>query len=159
MARLVIMMVCLLAACETRGTEEAESRPPEPAPKIYGQLHQANGSVTPLAEITANPTRYEGREIRTEGEILRVCQKRGCWLELTDSSGARAFVPMAGHAFAVPMDSMGKPALVEGIVHRRERSDAEREHLKSDGAGDSIPAVSIEANAVVIRSRSAAKKL
>jgi hypothetical protein len=158
MARLFIMAVCLLAGCEMqRAVTDAESRAPEAAPQIYGQLRQANGRVTPLAEITANPARYEGKEIRTEGEIQRVCQKRGCWLELADSSGARVFVPMAGHAFVVPMDSMEERALIEGIVHRRERSDAERKHLKSDGAGDSIPAVSIEANAVVIRSRGAAE--
>jgi hypothetical protein len=153
MPRLFIMTLCLLAGCETqRAVTEA-------APQIYGQLRQANGSVTPLAQIAADPTRYEGKEIRTEGEIQRVCQKRGCWLELADSSGARVFVPMAGHAFVVPMDSMGERALVEGTVHRRERSDAERNHLKSDGAGDGIPTVSIEANAVVIRSRDAARKL
>jgi len=154
MARLFIMTVCLLAGCETqRAVTDAESRATEAAPQIYGQLRQANGSVTPLAQIAADPTRYEGEEIRTEGEIQRVCQKRGCWLELADSSGSRVFVPMAGHAFVVPMDSIGEQALIEGTVRRRERSDAEREHLKSDGAGDSIPTVSIEANAVVIRSR------
>lgn len=157
MARLFMITMCLLAACEARTASEPESGAEATVPKTYGQLRQANGNVIPLAQIAADPTRYVGREIRTEGEIQRVCQKRGCWLELADSSGARVFVPMAGHAFAVPMDSIGERALVEGIVHRRERSDAERKHLKSDGAGDSIPAVSIEANAVVIRSRGPAE--
>jgi hypothetical protein len=49
------------------------------------------------------------------------------------------------------MDSVGETALVEGTVHRRERSEAERQHLESDGAGSSIPAVSIEAAGVLIR--------
>ena len=157
MARLFIMTVCLLAGCETRSVAGPESHAPETAPTIYGQLRQPDGRVIPLAQIAADPTRYEGREIRTEGEILRVCQRRGCWLELADSSGARVFVPMAGHAFTVPMDSVGARALVEGTVHRRELSDAERNHLKSDGAGDSIPTVSIEAKAVVIPSAGAAE--
>jgi hypothetical protein len=118
---------------------------------VYGELREPDGGLTPLSEITADPAQYEGRVVLTEGEVQRVCQKRGCWLELADSSGARAFVPMAGHSFTVPMDSVGETALVEGTVHRRERSEAERQHLESDGAGSSIPAVSIEAAGVLIR--------
>ena len=118
---------------------------------VYGELREPDGRLTPLSQITADPAQYEGRVVLTEGEVQRVCQKRGCWLELADSSGARAFVPMAGHSFTVPMDSVGETALVEGTVHRRERSEAERQHLESDGAGSSIPAVSIEAAGVLIR--------
>jgi hypothetical protein len=163
MAAFVLTTAWVLAACETQGVEatqslgeahvpqKAEAKTKPAVPRTYGQLRQPNGRVIPLAKIAANPTRYEGRQVRTEGEIQRVCQKKGCWLELADADGTRAFVPMAGHAFAVPMDSIGNEAVVEGIVHRRERSHAERKHLKDDGAGDSIPALSIEANAVVIR--------
>ena len=148
----IIMSACLLSGCDAKGAVGASESHAEDSTAIFGQLHRADGPITALTQIASDPARYEGREIRTEGEIQRVCQKRGCWLELADSSGARVFVPMAGHAFTVPMESVGQQALVEGIVHRRERSDAEREHLKSDGASDSIPTVSIEANAVVIRS-------
>ena len=159
----VALIVLGLAACEPQGVEatqslgeayvpqKAEAKTKPAVPQTYGQLRQPNGRVIPLAKIAANPTRYEGRQVRTEGEIQRVCQKKGCWLELADADGTRAFVPMAGHAFAVPMDSIGNEAVVEGIVHRRERSHAERKHLEDDGAGGSIPALSIEANAVVIR--------
>lgn len=163
MAAFVLTTAWVLAACETQGVEatqslgeadvpqKAEAKTKPAVPQTYGQVRQPNGRVIPLAKIAANPTRYEGRQVRTEGQIQRVCQKKGCWLELADADGTRAFVPMAGHAFAVPMDSIGNEAVVEGIVHRRERSHAERKHLKDDGAGDSIPALSIEANAVVIR--------
>jgi starvation-inducible outer membrane lipoprotein len=163
MAAFIVTTAWVLAACETQGVEatqslgeahvpqKAEAKTKPAVPQTYGQLRRPNGRVIPLATIAANPTRYEGRQVRTEGQIQRVCQKKGCWLELADAIGSRVFVPMGGHAFAVPMDSIGNEALVEGIVHRRERSHAERKHLKDDGAGDSIPALSIEANAVVIR--------
>ena len=153
MAALVFVTALLGTACERRDAEPsapAEATDLEEA-RTFGELRQPGGPVTALAEIAANATRYEGQQVRTEGEIQRVCQKKGCWLELADAAGTRAFVPMAGHAFAVPMDSVGNDAVVEGTVRRRERSDAEREHLKSDGAGDSIPVLSIEATAVVIR--------
>ena len=152
----LVWTVWALAACEAERVEPTVGETfvadeAETSSQTYGQVRQPNGRVIPLAAIAAEPTLYEGRQIRTEGEIQRVCQKKGCWLELADATGARAFVPMAGHAFAVPIDSAGRKALVDGTVHRRERSEAEREHLKDDGASDSIPPLSIEANAVVLR--------
>ncbi|MEM7137351.1 MAG: DUF4920 domain-containing protein [Myxococcota bacterium] len=144
-----VTLLLSLAACETRGAEQQAAE--TPAPRVFGELVVDDGPVTPLTEIAADPARFEGQRVRTEGTIERVCQRRGCWLELADAAGARAFVPMAGHAFVVPMDSVGQAALIEGTVHRRQRSAAERKHLESDGAGSEIPALSVQANAVVVR--------
>ncbi|MEM7437365.1 MAG: DUF4920 domain-containing protein [Myxococcota bacterium] len=143
-----VTVLALSAACEKQGVDDQAD---QPAPRVFGEVLAEDGAITLLTEIATDPERFEGQTVQTEGTIERVCQKRGCWLELADERGARAFVPMAGHAFVVPMDSVGKTAIVEGTVHRRERSPAERKHLESDGAGDQIPALSIEANAVVLR--------
>lgn len=151
-SRLLLVTVFALAGCESRGVvSEPDSTGDSASPTVYGQLLQPGTSVVRLSEIVADPASYDGQVVLTEGEVQRVCQKRGCWLELADSNGARAFVPMAGHSFTVPMESVGEQAQVEGTVHVRERSEAERKHLESDGAGSNIPAVSIEANAVLIR--------
>lgn len=147
----LFLCACLLAGCESRPSPvDSSSSDPKPSPIVYGELQQPNGEITALAEIAASPELYEGKEVRTKGQIERVCQRRGCWLELSDSTGARAFVPMAGHAFTVPKESIGEQALIEGTVHRRQRSEAERNHLESDGAGSEIPTISIEAIGVLI---------
>ena len=98
MAAFVVTTAWVLAACETQGVEatqslgeahvpqKAEAKTKPAVPQTYGQVRQPNGRVIPLAKIAANPTRYEGRQVRTEGEIQRVCQKKGCWLELTDAT-------------------------------------------------------------------------
>ena len=151
MVRALLIASCLVVGCKAQAGGESSAQEGVPSPMVYGELREPDGGLTPLSEITADPAHYEGRVVLTEGEVQRVCKKRGCWLELADSSGARAFIPMAGHSFTVPMDSVGETALVEGTVHRRERSEAERQHLESDGAGSSIPAVSIEATGVLIR--------
>ena len=149
--RMFAAMLILLGACESTSSDTVASAPAETAaPRVFGQV-QGDGSVTALADIVAEPARFDGQRVRTEGAVERVCQKRGCWLELADASGNRAFVPMAGHSFTVPAESVGEDAVIEGTVHLRERSQAEVDHLKSDGAGDRIPAVSIEATGVVIR--------
>lgn len=148
-----LLLTVSLFAIPSLGCESSSPRTidAESEATVYGQLHEPSSELVSLMRIAAEPTIYLGRQVRTEGEIQRVCQKRGCWLELAGADGTRAFVPMAGHAFAVPKESVGSEALVEGTVRVRERSQAERQHLEADGAGKSIPALSIEANAVVIR--------
>ncbi|MGB5810108.1 MAG: hypothetical protein WBG86_06230, partial [Polyangiales bacterium] len=83
LALLLGALVCM-ASCDTRpadGVETArESGIESTASQTYGELRQPNGRVVPRAEIAADPSRYEGRPVQTEGEIQRVCQKRGCWL-------------------------------------------------------------------------------
>jgi hypothetical protein len=152
MVRLFVITLCMLAGCEPRNVDPVTDLAEESAAAgatVYGAL-QGSDRITALSDITSDPESYRGQRVRTEGEVQRVCQKRGCWLELADPSGARAFVPMAGHSFTVPMDAVGQRALIEGTVRVRERSQAEVEHLKSDGASNVIPAVSIEATGVLL---------
>ena len=50
------------------------------------------------------------------------------------------------------MDSVGTKRWSGHLSIAASAAQAERKHLEDDGAGNSIPALSIEANAVVIRS-------
>ena len=88
--------------------------------------------------------------MRTEGEIARVCQRAGCWMELRAPDGPAVRVPMAGHSFFLPQDSAGRHATMQGRVQIREHSADVREHLESEGAQATASALSIEATGVVI---------
>jgi hypothetical protein len=43
---------------------------------------------------------------------------------------------MQGHGFAVPMDSRGKTAVVEGTLSSREFTEAQVKHLEKDAGKD-----------------------
>jgi hypothetical protein len=85
--------------------------------------------VTPLTDLLARPTVFAEKVVVTAGTIARVCQHRGCWMELRAEGAAAddktvAKIPMAGHAFFVPSDSSGKRATVQGIVSVSEGTDS-----------------------------------
>ena len=174
--RVAALALALVGACqgtpEPTARLEREPRPPgagaegpSPAPEgaeaeeaaepgdgqLFGAALEPERALTPLAAIVAEPSRFAGRVVRTEGQIARVCQRMGCWMELRDGEdGPAVRVPMAGHGFFLPRDSAGRRAVMQGRVALRELSAAERAHLESEGARATASALSIEATGVVI---------
>jgi hypothetical protein len=73
--------------------------------------------------------------VLVSGEVESVCQKKGCWLVVKDGE-AQARILMKDHAFTVPMDTKGKPVVVEGLLEARTFNEAQVKHLEKDAGGD-----------------------
>lgn len=104
-----------------------------------------------LSVALKSPEQFmEGGHFLT-GNITRVCQKKGCWMILTDGEDF-ARVDFNDHSFFIPKDSTGS-ATVFGRLVKKELSDEQRAHFKAEGSGD-LPAVSYElvADSVKIKS-------
>lgn len=106
---------------------------------------------TPLATIAAAPATFDGQVVVTVGHIERVCQRMGCWMELTAEGAQPVRVPMAGHSFFLPRDVAGHDATIEGRVLLTPLSPEARAHLASEGALATADELSIEATSVVVR--------
>ena len=131
---------------------EAEPAAPEvdPAQTVFG-AGVTDRELTSLSDLTASPERFDGQVIKTEGEITAVCQRMGCWMEMRGEEGAPTVrVPLAGHNYFLPRDVSGRRATIEGQVAIRELSDAEREHLASEGAQAVATALQVSATGVVL---------
>jgi len=50
---------------------------------------------------------FVGQKVRVEGVITGVCEKRGCWMQLTDPDSARAFASRSRTGDCHPYESMG----------------------------------------------------
>ncbi len=156
MRRALFAASCLLGACtasaepSARLAPEAEAEAPAVASTSYGAAIDERLPLTPLSEIVAAPERFRDRVVRTEGEIARVCQRAGCWMELREGDGPAVRVPMAGHAFFLPRDAAGRRATMQGRVTVQELSADVRAHLESEGAQATASALSIDATGVVI---------
>jgi hypothetical protein len=118
--------------------------------RLFGSA-LSDRTETALADIAASPSTYEGQTVRTEGTIARVCQRMGCWMELTADGAQPVRVPMAGHSFFLPRDVAGRPATIEGRVLLTPLSPGARAHLASEGAVATADELSIEATGVVVR--------
>ena len=131
--------------------EEGEPSTAEPAePDTFGAA-LTDRALTPLAQITAAPADYAGQVVKTEGEIQQVCQRMGCWMEMSSEGGPTIRVPLAGHNYFLPRDASGRHAIIEGEVALVELSQADREHLESEGALAVATSLQISATGVVLR--------
>jgi hypothetical protein len=120
--------------------------------RLFGRAIDSSIPVTSLGAILAAPESYSDRVVRTEGQIARVCQRMGCWMELREREGEPGVrVPMAGHSFFLPRDVAGRPAALEGRVLLLALSPEARAHLESEGAVATASSLSIEATGVVVR--------
>ncbi len=155
--RRALLGLGVLVAADCTASAEPSARL-EPAPAVapaapsssFGAPIDDALPLTPLADIVAEPERFRDRVVRTEGEIARVCQRAGCWMELRADEGPAVRVPMAGHAFFLPRDSAGRHATMQGRVTIQELSADHRAHLESEGAQATTSALSIDATGVVI---------
>ncbi len=92
---------------------------------------------TALKAVLAEPGKFAGQVVKTEGLVARACAKKGCWMELqladgTEASGMR--VTFKDYGFFVPLDSAGAQAIIEGTVEIKTLSKEDAAHLESEGA-------------------------
>jgi hypothetical protein len=111
-----------------------------------------------LSEVLAHPQDHSSNPIITEGVIQKVCQNKGCWMELAPKAGEAGMrVTFKGYSFFVPTDSQGRQATVEGKISVQKLSPADVDHLMGEGvkliknADGSANEVSFEAAGVELR--------
>jgi hypothetical protein len=141
-----------LAPAEGRPDEpvdEPADGPREGASERFGQPLETERELTALASILGTPERFDGRVVRTEGRVERVCQKMGCWMELACDEGS-VRIPMAGHSFFIPKDAAGRRATVEGKVGVKTLDRRTKDHLRAEGARQ-VAALHIAATGVELR--------
>lgn len=89
-------------------------------PKSYGKGVSIK-DATPLADVLASPSKYEGRTVRVEGYVTSVCAEMGCWLALapTRAKADKTLLIQVEHGVVVfPMSARGSRAVAEGVVER-----------------------------------------
>ncbi len=102
----------------------------------YGEpMKLAAAETTCIKTVFGDRMKYDGKNIRVAGLVDSVCAKKGCWMRLTDDKASETlFVkftcPVAGRL--VPMDAVGKRAVVEGTLEVATMSEAEARHYKED---------------------------
>jgi len=100
----------------------------------YGEAVKPDGQATPAATVLGDLPAYEGKPVRVAGTVSKVCERKGCWLEMTDG-GRELFVkftcPIDGRL--IPMEAIGKSAIVEGQLAIKEIPEADPRHLAEEG--------------------------
>ncbi len=72
---------------------------------------------TKIASILEKPEEYLGKTVMVEGEVTDVCQKAGCWLEMTDASAKKIKIKVKDGEIVFPKKSKGSKIKAEGMVY------------------------------------------
>jgi len=109
------------------------SRPSLPAGEIVGGEIRTN-EVLHLAVVDARPEAYANRTLLIEATVAAVCQKKGCWMQITDQ-GARAMVRWESGCdgqYAFPKDLQGRRVLIQGSIYPKTISEPDARHLEEE---------------------------
>lgn len=98
--------------------------------KKYGKTIDLK-EKTKISEVLSKPEKYMGKKVLVEGTVVNVCEKRGCWIELSsDKKYETIKVKVNDGEIVFPMESKGKTALVEGELYSIESKET-KEHKEN----------------------------
>lgn len=88
---------------------------------------------TKIADLLAKPDAYVGQTVRVEGVASKVCEHRGCWVEIAQDGSAMR-VKVDDGVIVFPRDVMGKRIAAEGVFTKKViPAQAEAKHAAHAG--------------------------
>jgi len=142
-----VALLAALVGCQTHAREDqpapdAKPAPAAPAPmtaaapaKAFGAPITA-GPELALSDVLAHPERFRDQAVTVEGQVRSACTRRGCWMELAQSSDPKlpgCRVTFKDYGFFVPTDSAGSHAKVQGTFGVNTLPPERVAHLESEG--------------------------
>ncbi|MFN4082285.1 MAG: DUF4920 domain-containing protein [Bacteroidia bacterium] len=87
-----------------------------------------------LAQLKKEMEGKTEMNVKLLAKVDEVCQKKGCWMNLTDGEGNSIRVTFKDYGFFMPLDAAGRLAIVEGIAKIEETSIEDlKEYAKDAG--------------------------
>ena len=137
------VLVSLSVGCANQNHDNSPTPPaaaPAAAPaggKSFGEpLKMKADEAVPVASVLNHVDHYQGKYVRVSGTVSKVCERKGCWLQMNDpaASDKTLFVkftcPVDGRL--IPAEALGKPVVVEGTLQVKEISEADARHIKEE---------------------------
>lgn len=126
----LVATVAMFVACNNSKvkTEEANNY------KSFGDSITANNvtEAKVLAEKYNNLKVGDTAQVKFEGTIVEVCQKKGCWMTVDLGNDQTTFVRFKDYEFFVPFEAGNHNAIVEGEAFITETSVEELQHYAKD---------------------------
>jgi hypothetical protein len=116
---------------------------------VFAQIEKLGRDITltektNIAAIIANPESFVGKTVLVEGDVLDVCQKAGCWMELKNEGGDKIRIKVKDGDIVFPVSAIGSKALAEGTVYKIELTKEEAikfyEHIAEENGREFDPA-------------------
>jgi hypothetical protein len=137
MIGVLLVPICFIGiGCTTNQPTSADVKAPTAIYRTFGEPASGKTDMptVPVQAAMKDAEQYNGKHLYLTGTVASVCPKKGCWITLGDADAKPMFIkftcPVDGRL--IPMEAVGKPAIVEGIVKVVTLSEAEARHYKED---------------------------
>ncbi|PKP17430.1 MAG: DUF4920 domain-containing protein [Bacteroidetes bacterium HGW-Bacteroidetes-23] len=110
--------------------------------KTFGDSISADGVISKEDLLAKYETLKEGDtiEVKFRSDIKDVCQKKGCWMNMSLNEDKNAFVRFKDYGFFMPLNAAGSEAIVNGKAFISVETVDELKHYAKD-AGKSQAAI------------------
>ena len=101
----------------------------------FGEALSENKAI-PASKIEKKLGKQETASLKVEGEIVEVCQSKGCWMTVRTSEDETVRVTFKDYGFFVPKDAAGYKVTFEGEA-KKELVDVKTLQHFAEDAGKS----------------------
>ena len=117
-------------------------------------------NAIPADQLLSKLIGKDSLQVKITGTIEEVCQKKGCWMNVSLGNGQSMKIRFKDYSFFVPKDANGKTAIFEGIAYNDTIPVNELKHYAEDEGKSKEEvekitkpeiSVSFEANGVIIK--------
>ena len=138
---LMAISVFTMIACKKEETKEVAVVQTENF-KSFGDSITTEGVISKEELLAKFETLKEGDtvEVKFRSEIKDVCQKKGCWMNMSLTEDKNTFVRFKDYGFFMPLNAAGSEAIVNGKAFISVETVEELKHYAKD-AGKSQAAI------------------
>lgn len=123
----VAIAIALLAACSPKVVERVEG-------VHFGETISEKGAISYDALLTKMEKKGGVEDVKVEGKVANVCQKKGCWITMVSENADKEvmFVKFKDYGFFMPLDLAGKTVVMHGNAFIETTSVDELRHYAED---------------------------
>ena len=99
--------------------------------QVFGSAFNSDIETVAFDELIEKSGEYDNETISTEGTIMQVCQKKGCFFML-ESDNKTARISFKDYSFFVPTNTAGSRVKVNGTFNIETISEADAKHYAED---------------------------
>ncbi len=143
MKKVLCLMVLIsgIWACQNNETSEKETATEsqeaktqeQTKPKNFGKVITADGAMSLQDLLGQMESKDSILNIKVMGKVGDVCQKKGCWMNVTDAnSDKEIFVQFEDYGFFMPKDLTGSTVAMTGKAYVAVTSVEELKHYAED---------------------------
>lgn len=109
---------------------QAQTNKP-PVVNRFGKAFTSQNSIA-AKDLTNMLGNKDSLAIKVTGQVLDVCQAKGCWMDVKLKDNSVMKVRFKDYAFFVPKDVKGKTVVINGMAYNTNLSVAEQRHYAQD---------------------------